>query len=450
MPLELRPDSKWWYGRYTDQTGKRICTNLEIMVAGQRPSSLRERSDDIDFERSRAAAQTKLNDFINEAKSKRGAIRMMERLYEIKTGAEVKPILLNTLAAEWAKIPRRRVPSEQYKEQCQAVFNRFAGFVREHYPKVKDFARISPAVARAFLDHERDRGISAKTWNDSLMLLRSACSRLLPQGSVNPFFGIPTRVVEPIFRQPFTPEELNAILAAADRDPQLKPVIITGMCTAMRRGDCCTLKWKDVDLDNRFLNVKTAKTGQTVAIPIFPMLLAELEARKGRGGDYVFPEIAAKYKKTPLNITRRIRRVLADAGFRDPDTRPAGKRGPKRKDRGPIRAAVTVEREGGLNRVSIRDFHSFRVTWVTLALTAGVPLEIVQKVTGHQTTDIVLKHYFQPGREAFRETLQRAMPQLLTNGQKSPKAQIRDILATTNAKRWKADASRIGQLVDAL
>jgi hypothetical protein len=30
---------------------------------------------------------------------------------------------------------------------------------------------------------------------------------------------------------------------------------------------------------------------------------------------------------------------------------------------------------------------------VTLALTAWVPLELVQKVTGHKTTDLVLKHY---------------------------------------------------------
>ena len=54
---------------------------------------------------------------------------------------------------------------------------------------------------------------------------------------------------------------------------------------------------------------------------------------------------------------------------------------------------------------SVRDFHSFRVTWVTIALTGGVPLELVQKVTGHKTTEIVLKHYFQPGKEAFRQAL---------------------------------------------
>jgi hypothetical protein len=33
---------------------------------------------------------------------------------------------------------------------------------------------------------------------------------------------------------------------------------------------------------------------------------------------------------------------------------------------------------------------------------AGVPLELVQKVTGYKTTDIVLKHHFRPGPEDGR------------------------------------------------
>ena len=78
---------------------------------------------------------------------------------------------------------------------------------------------------------------------------------------------------------------------------------------------------------------------------------------------------------------------------------------------------LRVMRPGGVRKASVRDFHSFRVTWVTLALTAGVPLELVQKVTGHKTTDIVLKHYFQPGREDFRQALQSVMPKLLTEGE---------------------------------
>ncbi|HOY58443.1 MAG TPA: hypothetical protein PK640_09965 [Verrucomicrobiota bacterium] len=63
---------------------------------------------------------------------------------------------------------------------------------------------------------------------------------------------------------------------------------------------------------------------------------------------------------------------------------------------------LQAERGTGKRRASVRDFHSFRVTWITLALAAGVPLELVQRVTGHRTAEVVMKHYFRPGREDFR------------------------------------------------
>jgi hypothetical protein len=58
-----------------------------------------------------------------------------------------------------------------------------------------------------------------------------------------------------------------------------------------------------------------------------------------------------------------------------------------------------------------------------VALTAGVPLELVQRVTGHKTTDVVLKHYFRPGQEDFWLALEGAMPKLLTmgNAEREPK-----------------------------
>ena len=109
-----------------------------------------------------------------------------------------------------------------------------------------------------------------------------------------------------------------------------------------------------------------------------------------------------------------------------------------------------TERDGGTRRASMRDFHSFRVTWVTLALTAGVPLELVQKVTGHKTAEIVLKHYFQPGREDFRRAIQSAMPTLLTTGEKSPKERALDILDGITAKTWEQDVRRVRALVATL
>ncbi|HTL74232.1 MAG TPA: tyrosine-type recombinase/integrase [bacterium] len=91
----------------------------------------------------------------------------------------------------------------------------------------------------------------------------------------------------------------------------------------MRRGDCCLLEWAKVDLKARFISVKTAKTGQTVSIPIFPLLWEELDAwAKNRKPNeiYVFPEQAKMYLENPDGITWRVRKVLAAAGFRDDET----------------------------------------------------------------------------------------------------------------------------------
>ena len=76
-----------------------------------------------------------------------------------------------------------------------------------------------------------------------------------------------------------------------------------------------------------------------------------------------------------------------------------------------------------------------------------MPLELVQKVTGHKTTDIVLKHYFQPGREDFRQALQSAMPKLLTNGHKSPKDEMKGILDKMTAANWKKGNARLAVLL---
>lgn len=81
-----------------------------------------------------------------------------------------------------------------------------------------------------------------------------------------------------------------------------------------------------------------------------------------------------------------------------------------------IRKVSRVERKQGQRAASIRDWHALRATWVTLALSAGVPVELVRRVTGHATVEVVLKHYFRPDREQFRAALAGAMPDVLTGG----------------------------------
>jgi len=407
MPLEfrkkpdgtLRPD---WYGRY-EINGKRYCDNLGVQIAGIPPDTLSLRDEgDRAFERSRATAQARLDQIVAEARGKKDAVRLVEKLYEMKTGEVLESIDLKNLSDEWEKIPRKRKPSERYSKQCKSSLNTFADAIAQHNKVAREISQVTKSMARAYMKAEEDRGVSPKTWNDTLKLLRTTFQKLLPEGALNPFTGIPTRESETIFREPFSPEELKSIVEKSQEHDFIRPVLIAGICTAMRRGDCCQLQWKDVDLVKGFITVKTSKTGQTVKIPIFPLLYDELAALPQKG-KYVFPEQAAMYRDNPDGITWRVRSVLKDAGFKDK----------KDNEEDVIKGKVHAARETGLRRASIRDFHSFRVTWVTLALSAGVPLELVQKVTGHKTTEVVFKHYFQPGEDAFKDRLVQAMPQLL-------------------------------------
>ena len=526
--------------------------------------SLKEQGDTA-FECSRVAAQAKLNQIVEEARSKRGATHLVERLYEMKTGEKVRSVKLADVPKEWVGLPRRHKASDHYMGQSKVILGRFVSFMRAQYPKCVELTEVTRSMGRAFMEAEAGRGIAARTWNGMLMLLRSACRELLPEGALNPFAGLITKAGETVFRKPFTPEEMRTILEVARNDDFIRPLIVTGMCTALRRGDCCLLKWQDVDLARRFITVKTAKTGQRVSIPIFPLLYDELQGiaerrkqkvegdtsprppplggegvlRAGTVGDggtrdrqvgglpyseggYVFPKQAAMYLKNAGGITWRVKRVLrmalggktesgeqkAEMKLAEVPVEEARRRGvefivgavePGRKHRmltvfeaymagksasaaaasaglskgaglaylNEIEGAVgcriargraggcslsaalrsdgsllRVMRPGGVRKASVRDFHSFRVTWVTLALTAGVPLELVQKVTGHKTTDIVLKHYFQPGREDFRQALQSVMPKLLTEGEEQKlgkqkaeerqgaKEEMRELLAT--------------------
>ena len=54
-------------------------------------------------------------------------------------------------------------------------------------------------------------------------------------------------------------------------------------------------------------------------------------------------------------------------------------------------------------------------------LSAGIPMEVVRLVTGHKTVEVVLKHYFKPGREHLRAVLGDKLPDVLTGGKEEPK-----------------------------
>lgn len=543
MALEMKAGSKWWYLRFRD--GKKIRqVRLDVKVQGIPPSGPDDHGDRL-FRASKAEAEIAHDRALLEIRGDPGAEKAIQRIVQLKTGAKVVFPALADLYEHWKRIPRRKQPNPRYAAQCKSALEEFAAFIRKKKPEAVQFVQVTSALAQAYLDHREAQKVSTKTWNDTLKLLRATFKHLHPQlaEGQNPFHRMVTRTLETVNRQPFSPEELQRILTACEDDNFIRPIIVTGMCTAMRRGDCCLLLWDDVDLKAGFVMVKTSKTGETVDIPIFALFREELlraEATKDASdalAKYVFPKQALMYLANATGITLRVQRVLCAAlggpvqgqvlRLEEVSQEETRKRGlthiaslPNPRKAGRMKAlfeaymdgqnlceaAETAEvskacvsghlaelevatgcrivrgghqegasfaarmradtsvlhakRQVGARRASIRDFHSFRVTWITIALAAGVPLEIVQRVTGHRTVDVVLKHYFRPGREDFRRTLENAMPRLFLGSanretlatavalesEQTPKEKIINICATATAKTWKTDLARIAEL----
>jgi integrase len=232
---------------------------------------------DDEFERSRGRAQEAYRVLRRKMREDRTGEKSLKKLAEMKTGQPVSFPKLADLPALWDAIPRRKAPDPVYAKHCKLKLAQFADFAVRMQRGILDFVEVKPETAKAFMAFEEKRGVAPKTWNDALKPLRATFKHLHPHlndGS-NPFHGLVTKASETVNREPFAVEELKAITEACADDDFIRPVIVTGMCTAMRRGDCCLLKWKDVDLKEGFITVKTAKTGQTVDIPMFPMLREE-------------------------------------------------------------------------------------------------------------------------------------------------------------------------------
>lgn len=497
MALDWKQTSQWWYARYRTRKGRKL-VNLRIKIQGKRPDNIWGKGDE-KFRRSRDRAMVKHDMLLTQINKDRDAQGELQELVELKTGRKYTTVSLPGLPNAWAEIPRRRKCGLRYIKQCQSTLTRFVSFIQQHWPEVDEMDLVTREHVLAFMDAESERGVSPKTWNTNFLLLRTCFKELQPNADAFKYYlSRPlTKDEETVFRKPFTASELKAVIDAAQGDDFIRPIIITGMCTAMRRGDCCCLKWSDVDLKQEFLTVKTAKTGGTAIIPVFPMLMHELQAQANNGSKYVFPEQQALYTQNPDGITWRVKKVLLKALQSEEDCAPLPQLSKKETIRkghdylarlhdspktermravfdaymkgtkgvlicerlgistgtelyylNEIEAAIgcrvvkgrkhpgkaaslknktdllTSERKQGLKRASIRGFHTFRTTWVTLALTAGVSIELVQKVTGQKTADMVRKHYFHPYKEELKKVFMDKMPDLLSGVEQSRDQQM--------------------------
>lgn len=477
----MKTGCRWFYGRYK-ANGIEKEINLGVEIKGQRPDRITGQGDKA-FEESKLEAAVALEILLRDIKTHKTQEQLARAVYAAQTGGQQVPTyLIKDLYGVWLNKPRKRPPADQWKQHCKVVIDRYLRFMRVKYPSIKTTHQVTPVMARAFLVSEEERGVSAHTYNDALSLMKC----VFKETEATAFKREIKKAEGTIHRIPYSKDEIIDIKEAAQSHDFIRPIIITAICTGMRLGDCCRLKWSDINFTQNIVRVKTSKTDKTICVPIFDWLADELHKHKKIDRtDYVFPNQELKYRSNPKHLMTCLQRVLEQAGFGDrcatfttspdqidlPDLKCKvdeylkvyynqnkaskmktlfdeyisgktmeeariitkvgsgtassylneleqhtqipfirGKRRPFEFDKNEVRKPVTVLRETGLLKASLRGFHAFRTTWVTLALQANVPTETVRLVTGHTTVKVVIENYYNPSEGDLKKVLYNAMP----------------------------------------
>jgi integrase len=515
MALILRPQAQHWVaaihvkGKLTRLPLTYLQDEIEvpIPIEGKRPSSLKrlDEGDEV-FTESYHTALAAHKRLVQELKSKATAKVLSERLRKAGIGNNTKEEKIENLPTRWRQIPRKRTPGDDYLKQGGAVLGRFVEYMNTLSPDLRDVDDITAEHLQGFLHQENERGISARSWNASLKFLRSAFKHVAPGSEAFTMYlrDIPLKDEDTVHRKPFKDNELQSIIRAVIEDEMLRGPVITSICTGMRKGDCCTLSWESVDLEENFIVVKTSKTKETCEIPILPLLREELtRLQPSATGSDVFPEAAVLYRN-PRNrhkLDTRFKQMMRKAGFAQAPDKPkkksikerpdlkqvddeslmekaehamsinqyqqrktnvmrqvlalylSGKSLPqisqdlnvskgtvslhlntleeitgcvvlrRKQQTGELGTLVEDSNDQRLKRGSVIGWHSFRTSFVTGALSAGMPEELVRRVTGHQTVDLMREHYLRPDREDFKREFERVASKLLLSGTPSESSQ---------------------------
>jgi integrase len=293
--------------------------------------------------------------------------------------------------------PNRPKCSERTLDQYNAEFRRFASWIAQTHPDAIAIRDVDQAHAVEYAADLDAAQVSASTFNQHRNFLSMLWRVLADAGRMesNPWERIERRKLHSLAnrKQALSQVQYDAVLAAAESDPDLRDLFVMLAWTGQRLIDIVTLTWGNVDHARGIFVIhprKTAaRTGKAVYPPIFPEAQAVLDRRQDPGKPYkldalVFPDLAECYDRDRgAVLSKRIRKVLRKAGLQ-----------------------TNTERPGTARAVAQFGAHSFRHFFVTMAAEAGLPAAAIKAITGH-ATDAMLEHYQHLGAEYATELAAR-------------------------------------------
>jgi integrase len=285
-----------------------------------------------------------------------------------------------TVAQWWDKCMRLRGHLAGWSQSTERTFT---VYIHRHMETVWLHTLAPSDVAAFYAKLQAEPGVRAKRLSDASIRRFHNSFRAVLELAVkdqiiarNPAQAVTLAALPDPVVTPAKPEEVRALLAAAEKTPMLLAYVAVAANTGQRRGSLCALRWSD--LDDGVLTVqrgwtrgpdgwtmRTTKTGSVVRAHLGPSTLELLDRWRDLS--------AVQHAECRLEPEWMFTRVPGEAIL--PTTMSS------RMDRVREKAGVTATMK------------SMRPYFATSLLRGGTTIRTVQKLGGWSNPNILLKHY---------------------------------------------------------
>lgn len=249
-------------------------------------------------------------------------------------------------------------------------------------PAFGDMERVEEGDAQKFINDNLARGLSKKTIRDIIAVLKSVAK----YGSKRKSFPFEEWELKyPRNEHPSRPKTLSLsehqtlMRYLVDNMNSRNIGILLSLCTGMRIGEVCALRWEDVDFENRLIRVRHT---------------AEMLYDCSRGNTEEFfssPKTINSFREIPISKTllSSLKRVRA----KDPSLFVVGNSSAFKKPRAFRDYFNRKLKKLGLPRIP---FHGLRHTFATRCIESQCDYKTVSALLGHSNVATTLNLYVHP------------------------------------------------------